>query len=181
MLRASPVTDSRGGYEIMSGAPIPVARAHLASAVVAIFVFISIGPRPASGAGGTLNACGCYQDSTGSCLCGRTTKCGCPGECEPRGCEEKRAKLLQKEIDAETRKAREADHRQKSADSGHEAQPEDKDPEVARHHTSNVVHMTSAQKRTLARLLKLYLAEYPDGGRSTLNDVRHRITPGTGR
>src|ERR1700759_1806461 len=54
---------------------------------------------------GTPNACGCYADSSGTCYCGKKTKCGCPGQCEPKGCEEKRAKQLEKEIAEETKKA----------------------------------------------------------------------------
>jgi hypothetical protein len=56
----------------------------------------------------TLNACGCYGDGV-NCTCERKAKCGCPGECEPKGCEEKRQKEMQKEIDAETKKAKEAE------------------------------------------------------------------------
>lgn len=60
-----------------------------------------------------LNACGCYRDAVGSCYCGKKAgKCVCPGECEPKGCEEKRAKELDKEIEAEARRAREADKKQ---------------------------------------------------------------------
>jgi hypothetical protein len=60
-----------------------------------------------------VNACGCYRDSVGSCYCGKKPgKCVCPGECEPKGCEEKRAKELDKEIEAEARRAREADKKQ---------------------------------------------------------------------
>ena len=54
----------------------------------------------------TLNACGCYGEAN-SCICSRKSKCGCPGECEPKGCEVERQKQLQKEIDAETKKAKE--------------------------------------------------------------------------
>ena len=61
------------------------------------------------------NACGCYQDSTGSCYCGKKAKCGCPGECEPKGCEEKRAKELEKEIQAETKRAQDAERKQREA------------------------------------------------------------------
>ena len=58
------------------------------------------------------NACGCYRDSVGTCYCGKKAKCGCPGECEPRGCEEKRAKEIEKEIEAEAKRAREAEKKQ---------------------------------------------------------------------
>jgi hypothetical protein len=59
------------------------------------------------------NACGCYSDTQNNCFCGRKGKCDCPGECEPKGCEEKRAKAMEKEVAAETKKAAEADKKQK--------------------------------------------------------------------
>jgi hypothetical protein len=53
----------------------------------------------------TMNACGCYQEPDGSCKCIRkASKCGCPGECEPAGCEAKRAKQADKEAAAELRR-----------------------------------------------------------------------------
>jgi len=60
-----------------------------------------------------VNACGCYKDTAGGCFCGRKGKCSCPGDCEPKGCEEKRNKEIQKEVAAETKKAHEADKRQR--------------------------------------------------------------------
>ena len=75
-----------------------------------------------------LNACGCYRDAVGSCYCGKKAgKCVCPGECEPKGCEEKRAKELDKEIEAEARRAREADKK------AQEEQAEKKRKEEAPH------------------------------------------------
>jgi hypothetical protein len=65
-------------------------------------------------AGKKVNACGCYADAANNCFCGRKGKCDCPGECEPKGCEEKRAKQMQKEVAAETKKAAEADKKQKA-------------------------------------------------------------------
>ena len=59
------------------------------------------------------NACGCYQNVAGVCICGRPSKCGCPEECEPKGCAEKRQKELDKEIQAETKKAEEADKKRR--------------------------------------------------------------------
>jgi hypothetical protein len=50
------------------------------------------------------NACGCYEDSSGQCHCVKKSKCGCPGACEPSGCEEKRAKEIEKEARAETKR-----------------------------------------------------------------------------
>jgi hypothetical protein len=55
------------------------------------------------------NACGCYQNTAGQCICTRRGKCDCPGECEPKGCDEKRQKELNKAIQEETRKAEAAE------------------------------------------------------------------------
>jgi hypothetical protein len=70
-----------------------------------------------------VNACGCYKDTAGACFCGRKGKCACPGDCEPKGCEEKRAKAMQKEIAAETKKAAEADKKQRKASHDSAAKP----------------------------------------------------------
>jgi len=56
-----------------------------------------------------LNACGCYEDSTGVCRCAKQNKCGCPGECEPNGCEDKRRKELAKEEQEEIKRQRDED------------------------------------------------------------------------
>jgi hypothetical protein len=61
-----------------------------------------------------VNACGCYKDGAGACFCGKKGKCSCPGDCEPKGCEEKRNKEIQKEVAAETKKAHDADQKQRS-------------------------------------------------------------------
>jgi len=52
----------------------------------------------------TLNECGCYQEPSGACKCTRKSKCGCPNECEPVGCEAKRAKQADKDAAAELRR-----------------------------------------------------------------------------
>jgi hypothetical protein len=62
-----------------------------------------------------VNACGCYKDGAGACFCGKKGACACPGECEPKGCEEKRNKEIEKEVAAETKKAAEADKKQRAA------------------------------------------------------------------
>jgi len=94
---------------------------------------ISVEPT-AEAAAPALNACGCYRDSAGSCYCGkRGGKCVCPGECEPQGCEEKRAKEIQKEMDAEAKRARDAEKKQedeqaaKAAKERAAAEPADED------------------------------------------------------
>lgn len=91
--------------------------------------------KPPVGAGPStkkeVNACGCYKDTAGQCFCGRKGKCSCPGDCEPKGCEEKRAKEMQKEIAAETKKAAEADKKQR-------ASSKEKNPKPAAHKPSGV-------------------------------------------
>ena len=81
-------------------------------------------PVAAAAAGKTLNACGCYKDGSGACFCGRKGKCDCPGDCEPKGCEEKRAKEIQKEIAAETKKAAEADKKARREETQRANRPE---------------------------------------------------------
>jgi hypothetical protein len=63
----------------------------------------------------TTNACGCYQDAEGTCRCVKRSKCGCPGECEPAGCEEKRQKELEREAQEEVKRQQEAE-RQRNAE-----------------------------------------------------------------
>ncbi len=70
-----------------------------------------------------VNACGCYKDTAGACMCAKKGKCDCPGECEPKGCEEKRAKEMEKEIAAETKKAAEADKKQRASDGDKSEKP----------------------------------------------------------
>jgi hypothetical protein len=72
-----------------------------------------------------VNACGCYTDASGKCFCGRKGKCECPGECEPKGCEEKRAKQLAKDIAAETKKAVETDRKERQSETRRADQPDD--------------------------------------------------------
>ena len=67
-----------------------------------------IGAREGATFGADRNACGCYQTDGGSCYCDKKSKCGCPGECEPKGCEEKRQKQMDKEIHAETKRAQDS-------------------------------------------------------------------------
>jgi type IV secretory pathway VirB10-like protein len=134
------------------------------------------------------NACGCYGELN-SCFCSKKTKCGCPGECEPKGCEEERQKQLQKEIEAETKKAREAekaDQERAQAKAKEAAKPaktvdDDDDDGTASEKESPKGHvskppvvrkMTSAQKKQLQKLIDAFLAEHPDAGPRPLTDVR---------
>ena len=80
-------------------------------------------PTPAATINKEVNACGCYRDSQGACFCGKKGKCACPGECEPKGCDEKRAKDIEREVASETRKAAEADRKQRSKSATSEKRP----------------------------------------------------------
>ncbi|HEY4187083.1 MAG TPA: hypothetical protein VGP07_18550 [Polyangia bacterium] len=124
--------------------------------------FAADGPKP--------NACGCYRDTTGACFCGKKTKCGCPGECEPKGCEEKRAKQLEKEIAAETKKA--ASGKQSASGKG----AKEKDSASEDGGGSEPQHkgkpLSAAQKKQLGKLLDGYLAEHPEGKSQTISEVR---------
>ena len=67
--------------------------------------------------GQTPNACGCYADAQGACHCTRPSKCGCPDECEPIGCEKKRLADANREAEKELRRisAREKERSAKAA------------------------------------------------------------------
>jgi hypothetical protein len=135
-----------------------------------------------------LNACGCRQTAQGLCFCERKAKCGCPGECEPKGCEERRAKEMEREIQAETKKAEEASRKQDRANSEDssgavtdetpKATPTRGTKKVAAPiAAASVPRMTPAQKRELARLLGLYLAEHPDDASKSVEQIRNDVIP----
>ena len=154
-------------------------------------------PRPATAAN-AFNACGCREGAPGTCICERKSRCGCPGECEPKGCEEKRAKQLEKEIQVETRKAEEAQRRQRvrqeepdqpsspssgekgrdregsgrDRDRGGNDQGADKSPPAKR---VRIVKMTPAQRRDLAKLIGAYLSEHPDQGGKAIDQVQSEL------
>jgi len=116
------------------------------------------------------NKCGCYRDDGGICYCDKKAKCGCPGECEPKGCEEQRSRELQKQIDAETKKAEESGHRKRSGDENGDngsTQESTKAPTRAASHK-----MSASQSKELARLIDLYLADHPDSRGRSLEEVR---------
>jgi len=60
-------------------------------------------------AGPELNGCGCYSTSDGGCKCVKKSKCGCPGECEPAGCEDKRRKEQEREAQEEVKRQQETE------------------------------------------------------------------------
>ena len=119
------------------------------------------------------NRCGCYRDTTGACFCEKKATCGCPGDCEPRGCEEKRDRELQKQIEAETKKAQEAgrkDSASKDEESEMAPAPTKRTPPPAHQ------KLTPAQAKQLARLIELYLNEHPDAGSKRMEEVHTDLT-----
>lgn len=117
-----------------------------------------------------LNACGCYGDGI-TCTCERKAKCGCPGECEPRGCEEARQKQMQKEIEAETKRAKEqeAARKPKDEDKGDDEGDKGKAAKPA------VKPMTPAMKKQMLKLIEAYLAEHPEAENKMLSEVRAEL------
>jgi hypothetical protein len=126
----------------------------------------------AVGAAPARNNCGCYKDGA-TCFCDKKAKCGCPGDCEPKGCEEQRDKALQKEIDAETKKAA-ASGRKTSG--GDEESPKSKKEESAAARASSGHKMTAAQSKQLAKLLDLYLGDHPDARGKSIDEVRSDVS-----
>ncbi|HVU52722.1 MAG TPA: hypothetical protein VHL80_18705 [Polyangia bacterium] len=85
--------------------------------------------------GEAVNACGCYHDAKGGCVCtDRKGKCECPGECEPVGCGEKRDKEIEREMAAEIKRAqddekkREAEREAREAKENGAAEPDAGEP-----------------------------------------------------
>jgi len=84
--------------------------------------------KPAAATGGkapsgvTLNACGCYKNASGACVCtDRKAKCECEGDCEPVGCDERRQKEIEREMAAEVKRAQEEDKKREAAEKAAEA------------------------------------------------------------
>ena len=117
------------------------------------------------------NSCGCYKDTAGTCYCDKKAKCGCPGDCEPKGCEEKRDKALQKEIAAETKKASAAGNKRPDPEAaqGSSAPAPSKSDSAG---PASKAKMTAAQAKQLGKLLDLYLGDHPDARGKSIEDVR---------
>ena len=131
----------------------------------------------------TPNKCGCTRnESNNSCSCSKSAKCGCPGDCEPKGCEEKREAQMKKEIDAETKKAAEADRKHKAStagetktvsvgggagksDNGDNGKPEPVAPK-----------MSAAQTKQLAKLLDSYLKAHPEARGKNAEELRNELS-----
>ncbi len=165
--------------------------ARIATACVSGFLFVVVldgwpGGRVVTAAEGAPNSCGCYQDGAGACLCGKKAKCGCPGECEPKGCEEKRDKALNREIEAETRKAQQAGQRSARTHEANGANPdssgpprkatEDRDPSPRS--KTNGSRVTAGQRRELLVLLNLYVAADRAHDNQTVAQVRRELAAG---
>ena len=119
------------------------------------------------------NRCGCYRDTTGACFREKKATCGCPGECEPRGCEEKRDKELQKQIEAETKKAQEAGRK--------DSAPKDEESEAVRASTKRTPtpthqRLTPIQAKQLVKLLDFYLSEHPGAGSKSIEEVHEELS-----
>jgi hypothetical protein len=99
---------------------------------LACAAWLLLGPLPAWAQ--TPNACGCYQDEQGQCKCNPKAKCGCEGECEPVGCEEKRAKQAEKQAAADLKRiaAREKKKAAEAARAAREKEKAEKAAEKAR-------------------------------------------------
>ena len=133
----------------------------------------------ALGAAPARNNCGCYKDGA-TCFCDKKAKCGCPGDCEPKGCEEKRSAQMKKEVDAETKKAAEADKKHKAAsgetktasmresNNGDNGKPGKAAPAGPK--------MPAAQVKQLGKLLDSYLKSNPDARSKNAEELRNELT-----
>lgn len=129
----------------------------------------------AVGAAPPRNDCGCYKDGA-TCYCDKKAKCGCPGDCEPKGCEEQRDKELQKEIDAETKKAAASGRKTSGGDEESPRSKQGNKEESAAARASSGHKMTAAQSKQLAKLLDLYLGDHPDARGRSIEDVRSDVS-----
>jgi hypothetical protein len=100
-----------------------------------MLVIMGLAPHAVAGAKKTvsdepqLNACGCYRNSAGACLCGKKGKCECPGECEPKGCSEKRQKDLDREIQAETKRVQDVEKKKRDEEAEKKKREEEAEKE----------------------------------------------------
>ena len=141
-----------------------------AAVCLAAFLFVTGPGRVASG--DERNACGCYRTDGGNCYCDKKAKCGCPGECEPKGCEEKRQKEIDKEINAETKRAQESTRKHVGNDQSAAAAAKDVTSEKR---PSSAKPLTPAQLRELAKLLELYVSAHPDEREKGIEQVAREL------
>jgi hypothetical protein len=149
----------------------------LAPPVLALGLLLGAGPVSAAP-----NKCGCtLNESNNSCTCSKAAKCGCPGECEPKGCEEKREAARKKEIDAETKKAAEADKKHKAAGGGGElktasAKESAGDNGKPAKAAPAGPKMPAAQVKQLAKLLDTYLKSNPEARSKNAEELRNELS-----
>lgn len=133
------------------------------------------------------NKCGCYRTGSGTCYCDKKAKCGCPGDCEPKGCEEAREKQMQREIEAETKKAAEAGRRhtpivgEKSGEKSATGDKGDSAPKGLKNASATepsapAKKLTAAQTKQLVKLLDLYFAEKPNARARNIEEVRNELS-----
>jgi len=127
------------------------------------------------------NKCGCYKDGAGTCFCDKKAKCGCPGDCEPKGCDEKREQQMKREIEAETKKAAEADRKHKAASGGGGGGGELKTASAKESKGDSTKEsagpkMSAAQTKQLGKLLDGYLKQHPDARSKNAEELRNELT-----
>ena len=172
----SRITAEESPLEWLFGRQVPrrLRRRGVVRSFAVVAIFAAVLPRLAAASDEERNHCGCYRDPSGACFCAKKATCGCPGECEPRGCEEKREKDLQKEIQAETKKA-EASGRQrpipKDDEEGTTGSRTKPTPVPARQ------RLTPAQAKQLGKLLDLYSSGHPEAGGKTIEELRADLVP----
>ena len=148
----------------------------LAPPVLALVMLVGGGS-----AGAAANKCGCtLNESNNSCSCSKGAKCGCPGECEPKGCEEKREAQRKKEIDAETKKAAEADRKHKASGGGEtktaSMKSESGKGDGGKAEAPSGPKMSAAQTKQLAKLLDGYLKAHPDARAKNAEELRNELS-----
>jgi hypothetical protein len=136
--------------------------------LLALVIWTGAGPVVAA----DKNKCGCYKDDAGICFCDKKAKCGCPGDCEPKGCDEARQKQIQKEIDAETKKAAQADRRHGSGDRNEDNRRPSPESKAA----SATGKLTPVQVKELVKLLDLYFTGNPDARTRNAEEVRKELS-----
>ena len=142
---------------------------------VAAFAAVTLAPAGAPAAG-ERNACGCSQTESGACECDKKAKCGCPGECEPKGCEEKRQKEMDKEIRAETKRAQDAERSHGGEPSGERPEKSaERSAEKGAEKAGAARPLTSAQLHELARLLDLWVASHPGEAGKSVGDLAREL------
>lgn len=144
----------------------------------AIATFVGLQAAYADQPVGTPNKCGCRSDSAGACYCNRDAKCGCPGECEPKGCEEKRAKEMDKQVEIETKKAKAAAHEKRPVQSTDDDSPKPTRASQQPAPKRTEHRMSAADQRKLGHLLEAYVAQEPEARHLTVESLLSSLSPG---